>query len=703
MKRFVAFASLCAAFLCAASPSHASRKLYIDNQTGWESSYVYLHNDPVSLWPMGKWPGKAPAYTETVEGTRYEVYEIPDEADDKTVWIVFNDNDGHSIPDTRLDLVSDLYLKATQTYVVEINPFYSPDNNEFTRKLQSLGGISEDLSDEEKIKLGEPLMAYVNLTGFGRMPQLKTDAYQGWLEFYDGEGRYFKKRILAGAQGSSSLGFPKKNIKIDFCEDEWIGNDTPDITFGDWVKQDGFHLKAYYIDLLRGLGTVSYKIFDDIIADRGDMKHPWQRAGVADADAKARCHPEGFPVAVYLNGDFYGIFAWQIKKHRRNMGMDKDNPMHIHLDGTIFFFYDNLDWTMFEIRNPKKLYCQDGRKYDGDNPAEPMGVDSPFYDPANADHVVSAKVKKAIIELTGYCRHLSRMRDRGSSEQIIRNMFERYFDLQGLIDYTVFSAVINNTDGWYKNWQFITYDGIKWYIEPYDLDMTFGNIVSGHYRMPPEYITVDKDPYQRFVIPSGPAEFLHQYYAGELDRRYAELRDKGVITPEKINARIRDWHQRVGREYYDMEFGVWNETCCVRDMIMDPNWVRVDDWTGFNSLPDWNNHRTYKQGDRVKCDMMVFEAASINRNRFPYSQIGFHDSLDDICDWVVRRIDLQDFYMNYDLSKDPSQSGIRDIADRNDISAIAIHDVCGSRLKELRPGINIVTYSDGHSEKIMVK
>ena len=39
---------------------------------------------------------------------------------------------------------------------------------------------------------------------------------------------------------------------------------------------------------------------------------------------QARCYPDGFPCVVYLNGAFYGIFSWQLKKHRDNMAMGRN-------------------------------------------------------------------------------------------------------------------------------------------------------------------------------------------------------------------------------------------------------------------------------------------------------------------------------------------------------------------------------------------
>ena len=38
----------------------------------------------------------------------------------------------------------------------------------------------------------------------------------------------------------------------------------PTVDFDGWVKQDHFHLKAFYTDRLRGIGIVGYQLFDQM-------------------------------------------------------------------------------------------------------------------------------------------------------------------------------------------------------------------------------------------------------------------------------------------------------------------------------------------------------------------------------------------------------------------------------------------------------
>ena len=250
-----------------------------------------------------------------------------------------------------------------------------------------------DWSDSSFIQIPEPRLAIINITNIDSMPTTKQDNKKAYLEFWDMQGNYFKKHTILNAQGQSSMSYVKKNVAVDLCEDEWIGDDTPKVRIGNWIPQDSFHMKAYYTDFFRGVCAVSYKLYDQILRSRGNMyDRPWKKAlldmnrigtttksignpyiGNYDllTDTGARCVPDGFPVAVYLNDKFYGIFSFQLKKHRDNYHLDKGTAENVHLDGvidasTILNGKDNIDWSQFEIRNPKNLYAIGGNKYDAD-------------------------------------------------------------------------------------------------------------------------------------------------------------------------------------------------------------------------------------------------------------------------------------------------------------------------------------------------
>lgn len=111
---------------------------------------------------------------------------------------------------------------------------------------------ANDYSAEAKIAFSEPSVAFVNIIGTDKMPDTKSDDLKAWFEYKDENGVYFKKRVILNAQGNSSLAYMKKSFAVDFCEDEWIGEETTDVKIGNWVTQDSFHFKAYWLDTFRG-------------------------------------------------------------------------------------------------------------------------------------------------------------------------------------------------------------------------------------------------------------------------------------------------------------------------------------------------------------------------------------------------------------------------------------------------------------------
>lgn len=548
------------------------------------------------------------AKSETIP-TEFEHIEDPDgrteittDSEDKVM--SYRDADGkkheHDMEITNLD-VSNLNLKGNSVNNIQD----ALKANGFDVKTPI------DWSESSFIQIPEPRFAIINITNIDSMPTTKTDNLHAWMEFWDMQGNYFKKRVIANAQGSSSMGFVKKNIAIDICNDEWIGDDTAKIRFGNLVPQDSFHIKAYYTDFFRGISVVSYHLYEQMQRTLGDMyDKPWKRALIdtdsittttkslgssfegnmdLQTDTGALCHPDGFPIAVYLNGSFYGVFAMLIKKHRDNYHMNKSTAEHIHLDGTItnstiFNGKDNINWSAFEIRNPKGLYAIGGNKYDADIKQEEIAGETEINSWIEVGKLpdgtaisskikknlqLTAKVKKYIQNLADAIPNIKAAKDvyEASSKteedlNSFKSVYEKYFDSQAIIDYLVFTDTTNNTDGLSKNWQWITYNGAKWHVCVYDCDCTFGghplgnqiaNVVNWHIH------------WSDYDTPEG---YILKYYLQDMENRYAELSDKGIISSDNIIALVKDWMMRVGTTFYDEEYKKWSDSPCYSNSIV---------------------------------------------------------------------------------------------------------------------------------------
>lgn len=490
-----------------------------------------------------------------------------------------------------------------------------------------------DWSESSFIQISEPRFAIVNITNIDSMPTIKTDNKKAFFEFWDMQGNYFKKHAILNAQGNSSLAFIKKNVSLDLCDDEWVGDETPKVRIGEWVPQDSFHMKAYYTDFFRGVGAVSYKLYDQIVRTRGNMyDRPWKKSlldmskigtttksfgnphtGDYDllTDTGARCFPDGFPVALYLNDKFYGIFSFQLKKHRDNYHMNKSTAEHVHLDGTlddvtIFNGKENIDWSQFEIRNPKGLYAIGGNKYDADVKQEeiagetevnawievgtlPNGktIDSNIKKALQ----ITAKVKKYIENFADAIPAIkSAMNTYEASSKLeedlntFTDVYEKYFDKDNIIDYIIVSDLIGNVDGFRKNWQWFTYDGVKWWVGLYDCDSSFGGYFSGDRILDVFTNHIDTST----LYPNG---YVIKYYNSELKSRYKKLADIGVISSDNIFSILRDWTMRIGSSFFKEEYKKWPDSPCINNSI-----VRSDYWelvTDSQGIPQTETSETF--------------------------------------------------------------------------------------------------------------
>ena len=539
---------------------------------------------------------------------------------------------------------------------------WSKENlDELSKALKANGftGGTGDWSDNESLDIPVPKMAIVNFSNISSMPQSKTEDAHAIMEFWDMNGNYFKKKVIANAQGSSSMKWPKKNIGIDICNDDWIGDDTFKIKFGEWVPQDSFHIKAYASDYFRCVGLAGYDLVKKI-ADTRSLNATWKQAidySVTDYiavnavtpqnDSGALCFPQGFPCKVYLNGKFEGLFCWQLKKHRDNYNMNKKTLTHIHIEGmlsnTNFWNGSTIDWTTFEVRNPKDLIAYDGSKYDGDNPQELIDANSPAYISTDKKHVNTAKVKQYIINLS------RRMNEIGTDKA----KFETYFGLDSCIDYAVLTDAIYNYD-YVKNIQWTTWDGVKWYVNPYDLDCTLGaNSSADSIHYPTTYHTIQATNH--------PCTFVVNNYTAELESRWAELRNKGIIDPIAIARGVEIYMRLFGTAGYDAEYAKWTDTPCNRDPVYDTdNWELEVDAKGnpviyTAAYHTWDSSVNYSTGYVVQYNPSSysegwyyrFTAKTDNINCKPVITLGFKDNIFRVYNWLAKQIANMDNLYNY--------------------------------------------------------
>ena len=524
-------------------------------------------------------------------------------------------------------------------------------------KIESLeatsGGGKTDLSNESHIAIPLPTsLVKVNILA-SRFPTSKGDNISGFIEFYDRNGNFFRKPIESIAlQGSTSLGAPKKNIKFDFSDCT--------MKIGNWVTQDSYHLKSNYFDVFRGKSNLAYDLWRNIIEFNrpktfrtpyiNSSQYSWYE-GVDDVNNdfnEARLTPAGFPIELYYNGDYYGIYTWNIKKDRANYAMDKKKANNIHIDPShidTLLNGESVIWGEFEIRNPKSLITMVGGEYDGDNPTELIDSSSSAYDGSNADHKRSAEVKASIIAFKDACAEINAKKD--------KTTFEKYFDKDWMIDFIIWGNVILDGDGLSRNTQYL-YWGDKWYPTPYDCDQIYGNSWRGNLIYRKLRRIVDSSILGQGV---GIYDTFLSLYATDIEARYKELREANVISSNTIIAQISQYVDLIGKEAFAREFELWDETPSYRKPNDNPQWKYEGDYYEGN-ISEWNESSSYKVGDYVyiivEGDRYYWRCLKANTGVRPYTDKyvntpivgGIFDSVTRTEKWLTARFSFLDNYYN---------------------------------------------------------
>ena len=498
-----------------------------------------------------------------------------------------------------------------------------------------------DFSKDSHIELPIPRIAAQVRIYAPKLPTTKQDDIEAEIEYNDKDGNYFRKPVILNAQGSSSMSYYVKNMAIDI-------SDGSEIKFGDFPTQDSFHLKKYYIDAFRGQCIVGYWLMEQVYKSRPlGQQYPYEynysnestTDGLGDVKKDffngAKCHPDGFPIIItWINSKtneetWMGIYAWNLKKSKEVYNCNKKKVENIILDGTLgtdTFFNGTIDWTAFEIRNPKNLIDINGNKYDGDNPKELSETDTN-----------SKKVKDAIVRLS---RAKSDLATSNTKET-----FEKYFLVNPFIDYYLTSEVVFHFDGLRKNWIWLTLNAQKWSPTIYDMDSIFASFWNGTY--------VIQNSENLTIKTYGDIFGLDTLYKEEIEKRYSELRASGIFSVNNIVSLLHKWIVAVGYDNYVKEFKVFNETPSYRNSNLSDSW-KLD---GFSPVSGekYDNNKTYAINESCNFNGYVFVSLKEQQGVPPVSKIydknptvlGFYNSEKRVYNWLVKRFTYLDKLFNY--------------------------------------------------------
>ncbi len=268
----------------------------------------------------------------------------------------------------------------------------------------------------------------------GTLPTSKSQGDLPITIHYISKTLDFKNYGTLKVQGASSAGYPKKNFTLKLYEDKTLTTKVKR-AFKNWGKLNKFVLKAHWMDCshVRNVGTA--KIWGKIAKSRSDFNTlPEEFKNSPNAGAT-----DGFTVRVFVNGIYHGLYEWIVPKDKL-FGQDGDNVNH------------SIATT--ELNN---------------QPSCAFATTTPTIN-ANWSEELQDTMSPAIsTSLTNFIKFVA-----GSTDEDFVANAENYFDVQSVIDYTIFARIFCIVDNLCKNQIFFTYDGTKWYEGVWDLDAVLG-------------------------------------------------------------------------------------------------------------------------------------------------------------------------------------------------------------------------------------
>lgn len=323
----------------------------------------------------------------------------------------------------------------------------------------------------------------------GKLPASKNNI--SCVLEYSSSTQSFKTNIKIKLQGQSSTLFPKKNFAIELYSDEYFSIPM-NKSFKNWGSHHKYVLKANYTDHLHARNIACANMWANIVHSRKDFDSLPEELKTAPNMGAV----DGFPVKLYSNGEYKGIYTWNIPKKAWMFNMNKKNPNHIVLQGNA----NDFGSDEYKINPCNFNFLWNGSSY---WTVEEGEENETLTDSFN--RVINAVINKDTTSL------------------------EQYLDIQSAIDYFLFQDIILGIDGLSNNMLCLTYDMNKWYLSAYDMDSTFGLKATGEMDGTP----TDVMPATYLNQNSELLNLLVSNYQSEMKARYAELRN-GTLSYASI-------------------------------------------------------------------------------------------------------------------------------------------------------------------------
>ncbi len=322
---------------------------------------------------------------------------------------------------------------------------------------------------------------------------------------YESDEINFEAYTEIKIQGNTSLSFEKKNYTIKLFKDNEHKEKNKVQVKEEWGKQSKYCLKANWVDdVTQARNIVSARIAAKV-NERYNVFTNTPHNGTID----------GFPIEIYNNGNFLGVYTWNIPKD---------------------------DWLWNLDDEDENQYAIETEEY---TKASSFKENITKFDENVFDVEAGTKSDKALKHIQDTITFV-----KDSTDEEFKENFEKYFNFDATVDYILCCYYFGAYDNLEKNMLLVSYDGQKFIPSLYDLDTTFGTKYDGSEKV--SYDTnFDKDNSLLWYK-------LIKNFPNEIAQRWFDLR-KDIFTKEATMKEFYDFYNSIPEETWQREKEKWGE------------------------------------------------------------------------------------------------------------------------------------------------
>lgn len=351
---------------------------------------------------------------------------------------------------------------------------------------------------------------YGSLGGIGKKTEVKLSfSYREADDFFDGFA-------TLKHQGHSSLKYEKKNYTVKLYDDSELEN-KKHIVFKNWNKEYKYILKANYVDASNIRNLVCADIWSEMVASRREVNKRLLKTSHNGA-------VDGFPVAVYINDEFHGLYDLMLHKDDGLFLMSEGKK-----DGIVISNEGNFDEALFKKQ-----------------------VDWDAEETWEIEYCGTENKKWIQNKFNSFSEFVLK-----SDDKKFKKDLKKYADVPSVIDYiiAVYTLGLNDKDS--KDILFATYDNSPWIASLFDTETAFGLSEDGT----EIYGFENKLP----VRNNGTWEYnsenilfikMLDCFYDEICERYLELR-KTVLSEEKLINIIEHREKQIPAEIMKNDFELY--------------------------------------------------------------------------------------------------------------------------------------------------